>query len=415
MVSSVGYHSVPIDRIVVPDRIRKDYRDLDGLQGSISRLILLGPIVTTRDNVLVAGGRRFYACKALGHTSIDCHFIDDVDEFTLKEIELEENIKRKELSWQEERRWVAEYHNLQRTRDPEWDQGHTAKRIGVVQTWVSDRLIVHTEIERGNTELLDIPVFSTALGVATRNRQRRKHAPLRGFDSGEKPERIICADFCEWATKTYDGPKFNFLHCDFPFGIDTDKRQQGDAVAVHSGYDDSPKTYRHLLKVLCANLDNFCAESAHIMFWFSMHNYCETLEFFRKNSDFEIDPFPLIWTKSDNKGLNPDPDRGPRRIYETCLFGSRGDLPIRRSVSNAFAAPTDRSADHLTPKPEPVLRNFFRMFVDENTVMLDPTCGSGNALLAAKSLNAAHVQGIEINEEFVERANLALEKSGMFT
>jgi DNA modification methylase len=51
------------------------------------------------------------------------------------------------------------------------------------------------------------------------------------------------------------------------------------------------------------------------------------------------------------------------------------------------------------------------MFTDENTVMLDPTCGSGSALRAAESLGAAYILGVEINGDFTERANLALEAS----
>jgi hypothetical protein len=38
------------------------------------------------------------------------------------------------------------------------------------------------------------------------------------------------------------------------------------------------------------------------------------------------------------------------------------------------------------------------MFVEENTRMLDPTCGSGTALRAAEYHDAAQILGIEINE-----------------
>jgi hypothetical protein len=143
-----------------------------------------------------------------------------------------------------------------------------------------------------------------------------------------------------------------------------------------------------------------------------MHNYSDTMDFFANHSDLIIDPFPLVWMKSDNIGLLPDPQRGPRRIYETCLFGARGDRKIVSSVSNAYAAPTDRT-QHMSTKPEPVLRHFFRMFVDENSIVLDPTCGSGSALRAAESLGAAHTLGVEINRDFILRANLVRMKSAV--
>jgi DNA modification methylase len=51
------------------------------------------------------------------------------------------------------------------------------------------------------------------------------------------------------------------------------------------------------------------------------------------------------------------------------------------------------------------------MFIDENSIVLDPTCGSGSALRAAESLGAAHILGIEINRDFTERADLMLRAS----
>jgi hypothetical protein len=51
------------------------------------------------------------------------------------------------------------------------------------------------------------------------------------------------------------------------------------------------------------------------------------------------------------------------------------------------------------------------MFVDEHTVMLDPTCGSGTAVRAAEEMKAANVRGLEIDKEFADKAIIALEKS----
>jgi DNA modification methylase len=65
----------------------------------------------------------------------------------------------------------------------------------------------------------------------------------------------------------------------------------------------------------------------------------------------------------------------------------------------------------MSTKPEPVLRHFFRMFIDENSTVLDPTCWSETALRAAESLRAAYVLGIEQNKDFAERATIALEES----
>jgi DNA modification methylase len=62
----------------------------------------------------------------------------------------------------------------------------------------------------------------------------------------------------------------------------------------------------------------------------------------------------------------------------------------------------------MSEKPEPMLRHFFGMLVDENTILLDPTCGSGSALRAADSLGARAVLGLERNPEFAGLARDAL-------
>jgi DNA modification methylase len=148
------------------------------------------------------------------------------------------------------------------------------------------------------------------------------------------------------------------------------------------------------------------------MFWFHHSNYAETLAYFDRHSDFEFEDIPLVWAKSDKRGLVPDWQRRPRRIYETCLFGWRGDRKIIQLTDNACWLPTDQSvAQHLSPKPVPVLCHFFQMFIDEYSTVLDPTCGSGNALRAAKLLGAAHILGIEIDKEVADSATFALRDS----
>jgi hypothetical protein len=273
-------------------------------------------------------------------------------------------------------------------------------------------MIVARELLAGNDRVIKAPQFSTAVGITDRAASRKDEEALHQFRKLANvasptldPDPILNLNFNEWAP-TYDGPKFNFIHCDFPYGIEADSFNQG-AAPTHGGYVDTERTYWNLCETLITNLPRLTTESCHFMFWFSMHYYQPTLEFFRSNSDISFDPFPLIWLKSDNVGILPDPQRGPRRIYETAFFGSRGDRKVVSAVSNAYAAPTDRGV-HMSIKPEPVLRNFFRMFVDESTLMLDPTCGSGSSLRAAESLSARHVAGLEIDPDFCEQANRTL-------
>lgn len=413
-MTSGQFHSTELSKVLKGDRQRNELNDIDVLADSIRRLGLIHPIVITRDNSLVAGERRLEACRQLGWTHIPAQYTDEIDQFTLKCIEFEENMKRKDLTWQEQCLAVQEYHSMQTEYDPKWSQEKTAAALGLNQSWVSRNLAVAEEAAK-KPEILAIQRFSTARGIVERKEARKDEEALQelqkalrvpGTPTLELPASILNQDFTKWV-ETYSGPRFNFIHCDFPYGINADKMQQGGSVATHGGYEDEAETYFSLLNCLCSNLSRIATDSCHIMFWFSMYHYSTTIDYFHTHSDFILDPFPLVWLKSDNIGLLPDPQRGPRRIYETALFGSRGDRRIVSSVSNAYAAPTDRSI-HMSAKPEPVLRHFFRMFCDASTLMLDPTCGSGNALRAAESVGASHVLGIEINKDFAAKAELQL-------
>lgn len=404
---------VPLNDIIVEREVRQR-RELTGIEElaeSIRRVGLIHPITIDRNLVLIAGERRYEAFKLLGYSDIPCQFVDEAETEHHRTIELEENIRRVGIEWKDECAAVLEYHSLQADNVAEWKMEDTAAALGMDLTTVHKKISVAKALIEGDPLVIAAPKYSTARGIVERQAARKDEKALlelrQTIKAPEAPkiESILTADFNEWAT-TYSGPKFNFIHCDFPYGINADKFNQG-AAPLHGGYADTEEVYWTLLKTLCENLDRIAADSCHIMFWFSMHFYTDTLRFFQEQSDFRIDPFPLIWTKSDNVGILPDPSRGPRRIYETCLFGSRGDRKIVRSVSNSISLPSVRD-QHMSIKPQPMLESFFRMFVDSSTVMLDPTCGSGSSIRAAESVGASHVLGLERNPEFADRARTAL-------
>jgi ParB-like nuclease domain/DNA methylase len=418
-MTSGEFQRIPLERITVvrEERLRKKISPtyIEELADTIRQHgPIHPPVVFPLGNdyfKLVVGECRFEAYKLLAWDAAMFQITNDPDYSTHRAIELAENIRRKDVTWQEQRDFVTEWHEIKESEDPSWTQEKTGLCFGLDQSMVSKYLQITEEVrEHGNLKLLEQDKLETALNMMNREKERRgDKINFLHVNETEKSKQIINADFLEWAP-AYTGPtKFNFLHCDFPYGIGTDKRQQGTGVAVHGTYDDSNPVYWRLLDALCTNLNRICAESAHIMFWFSMHNYCDTLDYFANHTNFEMDPFPLVWQKSDGKGLLPDPQRGPRRIYETCLFGSRGDRKIVKSKANACFEQT--VTGHLSVKPEPVLRHFFQMFVDENTIMLDPTCGSGSAVRAAEALGAPRILGIELDPEFADLANIELAKS----
>ena len=92
---------VPIEDIKVKKRIRKDMGDIAALADSMKRFGQISPIVITRKNVLIAGGRRLEAARSLGWRTINAIEAEISDELTKLEYELEENIQRRDFSAEE--------------------------------------------------------------------------------------------------------------------------------------------------------------------------------------------------------------------------------------------------------------------------------------------------------------------------
>jgi len=460
-------------------RQRSDVELDDQFLASIRERGIMSPLLVTDEHVLVAGGRRLAAARKLVLASVPVRYVKPgLSAEDIELIELEENIRRKDLSWQDEVRAVERLHTMWCKRDTGWNQakshevlGHQmpvylrvaraledprecekiAHAVGIRAAWnicarIDERThdAVLDEISGAfsdigerytKDELGALPAdraettsggegqsspldgegerSSVVVGEPTSEDGAGPSVPaspsLRGRSGRERYtplDDVLVGDFCEWSA-TYDGPKFNFLHCDFPYGKRVFAGAQGGARSEEEfKYDDEPSTYWGLCKALCSALDRLLSPTSHMMFWLSadISMLHETIEFFRLHApSLLFAKRALIWHKSDNAGIVTDVRRAPRWTYETALFASRGDRVIVKPVAASYAAPTARAA-HPSTKPEPMLRHFFSMFVDDTTRMLDPSCGSGSALRAAESLGAEQVMGVERSAEFASTA-----------
>jgi len=107
---------IRIKDIIIDPRFRKDYGDIEGLAASLARFDLIHPIVLDQDHRLVAGGRRLAAAAHLGWEEITFIRRHDLDEVARRELELEENLKRKDMTWVEEVRAVRSLYELRQSR-----------------------------------------------------------------------------------------------------------------------------------------------------------------------------------------------------------------------------------------------------------------------------------------------------------
>lgn len=414
---------VRTERIRVPEfRQRKDLGDLTSLKASITSLGILNPIIVEEDREnegyfkLIAGERRFRSAQELGLPDVPVRDVQSLLPDERIRIELEENIKRKELSWQEEAKAVALYAAIH----PGTGQEQLASMLGVPQAYISRCLDFANGVEKA-PEIAAATSLSAATNILKRKAARQLDNALDGMSIddiaiGKKPEaptadhqqpaasepalpwQVHQADFLSWAPQ-YSGPRFNLIHCDFPYGLNMDTaRLQSTGDSYRSDdYNDSPELYWSLVNGLLEHRERLIADSAHVIFWLSMKYFQDTFAAF-SSAGFDVHPFPFIWGKSDGRSFLPDPTRWPRRTYEAALIMSLGDRKMVRAKHNIVWEPTTKSM-HLSEKPLRVVSHLLSMYCDESSIMLDPTCGSGTALVAALEHKAKHIVGIELESQ----------------
>ena len=92
---------LPIEDIKIKKRIRKDLGDLTSLIDSLRSHGLMNPVVITKNKELIAGHRRIASAKVLGWKSIEVMVLDKISELEKLELEIEENVVRKDFSGDE--------------------------------------------------------------------------------------------------------------------------------------------------------------------------------------------------------------------------------------------------------------------------------------------------------------------------
>ncbi|MBN1556781.1 MAG: ParB N-terminal domain-containing protein [Lentisphaerae bacterium] len=107
---------IPVNSIVVHERVRKDIGDLQPLMDSMTAHGQLNPIVITRTRELIAGRRRLLAARQLGWYTIEAVSVDRDSPVDKLAMELEENVHRKDFLPAELLEGYARLEKLRRPR-----------------------------------------------------------------------------------------------------------------------------------------------------------------------------------------------------------------------------------------------------------------------------------------------------------
>ena len=137
--------SLSLDSIQIVGSNKRD-DDINDLIQSMGQYGLLQPIIVMSVDAdswrLIAGRRRLAAAKALKWAHIKAIPWQTLDEGQLRILRLEENLRRKDLTWEEHVREIEELHALWTANDPDWNQRRTALALDASPSSITRRLRV---------------------------------------------------------------------------------------------------------------------------------------------------------------------------------------------------------------------------------------------------------------------------------
>jgi len=423
---------VKIETIKIrPKRQRIEF-DVEG-QVELERSIegpagLMHPIVVEPDGGgdywLVAGERRLRAFKNFSTmgTVIRCDgqqvppgfapitLLDQLDELEREEAELDENIKRVDLTWQE--RADATMRVLSLRERQAVKAGMPKPTIASVAAEVQaplragftgdstdaiDRTRRQIVVARAMTTDSDVGKARTlddAYKLVQKKDERLRNEALAatvGAVFSSRDHKAFNAECGIWANGQ-DENQFDVLIADPPYGIGADDFGDSDGRIdiAHDYKDDKEAFYDTLVDFKC--LTRVCKPAAHAYVWTDIDRFHELKQCFT-DLGWTVFRTPLVMHKV-NSGRVPLPSHGPRRQYELVLYAFRGDKPTTGVYADVFLTNMDQFLGHGAQKPVSGYVELLKRSVRPGDRILDPYAGSGTVFAAATMLKV-YATGVE--------------------
>jgi ParB/RepB/Spo0J family partition protein len=416
-------------------RFREDLGDIDSLVESIKEKGVIQPICVDEKMNLLAGGRRYTACKQLGLTDIPAIIRPTEDEIDAREIELFENIHRQDMNWQEKAKLTAKIHELYQEKDINWSGRKTAELLGKSPMTVSNNLRLASAIDvlpdLGKCKTADdaMKVLKKAeeeviMAELAKRQQARIEREVSKSGGTESPETLIIkkaredyiiSDIFPYLDSLPDNGKINFIECDPPYGINLEAASSdsnpSDSIEKKMKYasyiDIPPNEYKKFLQDILPKLYRVAGDDCTMIWWFNYRWYPDILDLLDE-AGWKVDMTPGIWVKNNgSKSMNLDV---LTRAYEPFLVCRKGfPLIYIRGRTNVFQYSNDQDAYHPSQRPLSMMRNICQTFAAPGSNILVPFAGSGVTLRAAY-LEGMNVKGIDKNPEYKNRFLLKVEE-----
>lgn len=414
---------LPIESIIIGERFRTDYKNIDELCESIREKGLIHYPSVDGQNNLIAGGRRMAALAKLGWKNIPVtrrHFVTPAQ---LRELELEENLQRENLSWQEEVNLKNEILKLKQ-------ELHGTKVQGRGQSGVSQADVAAILGDSPSNFSLDVNLAKSMVEIPelanckTKDDARKKLKQLqeqlivaemtkrRTSDPKKMKSKTKIADESFVIGDAFANLKnhpsdfaYSYINCDPPYGIDLNKIKKGNesTQVVERNYQEwDAETYLSNCQILARELGRI-APNSYLTFWFGIQWYRELYEILTAEN-WIVDPVPGIWY-AEGSGQTMQPDLVLGKNYEAFFICRRGKPYLnKKGRSNVFhfkkLDPTKKI--HPTEKPVELMIEMFNTFSPAGSRNLSPFLGSGVDIMACLKSDRS-VVGFDFNQDVKDR------------
>jgi ParB/RepB/Spo0J family partition protein len=404
--------SIPLASIIVKDRAREDKGDIQSLADGIARLGQLQPITVDENLRLVAGERRYLAHKLLKRTHIHAvirHFDGPVD---YHEVELSENIHRKELRWNERATLEKKISEYYKSHKGSWSHEDQAAERGVAQSTVSRRIKLAEAIEL-NPDYADYKTENDAWKAYQRDaedegiRKLKASSPTFNEILQHISPNYIVGDAFEGMEalrsqlRSGELKPFDAAEVDPPYGVDIDKAKNRNKFNRQSEYSEwSKDSFEHLFTRTAQFVFDLLADDAWAIFWYgpTWHHEVKTI---LRSVGFSVGDIPALWYKTNIAGQTNSPDTQFGSQYEPFFLSRKGKALLTRDgrgKGNVLAVPALKDKVHDTEKPLELLQQILERIVDPSSRILIPFLGSGVTLRAAAKVGCTGV-GWDLSEK----------------
>lgn len=419
------------------ERTRTDYGDIPSLISSIRENGQIQPILITRGLEgrleLVAGGRRRKACIE-GKMPIHAVVKESCSDIELRTLELEENVRRKDLSWDEQAKAVKDLDELKRkvhgSKGPGrsgtgWNAEKTAEVTGTTSSRVRQQITLAKAVEK-MPELKQAKNENDALKMLKKLEEKLIVAELAKRASADASstlaEIIECfnvGDAFEWMGNIEDGI-YHFANVDTPYGVDLTKQKKiQTGVRTTDDYTEwSREDFIPTFSVVAKEVYRLLRDDAWAVFWYGQEWYSEVCNALRE-AGFEIDKIPAVWFGGTGGAQCIQPELYLARAHEVFIVARKGHpIMAKRGRVNVFCfdkvAP--QAKIHPTEKPIELMQEIFEVFTVPGMRCVSPFLGSGNDVRAAWS-KGRMCEGTDLDQTLKDKFTLRVEndnKAGLY-